>query len=430
MLPLHLTGVVNILVTLIIGFWFGFVLEQAGFGDCRNLAAQFYLSDLRVFKVMFSAIVTAMLLLFAASAVGIVDFDQIFVPPTYIGASIAGGLALGTGFIIGGYCPGTSLVSLATFKLDGLAFVLGVSAGLFVFGLMSPNLVEFWTTTGAMGQITIFEWLGIDAGPVVLTVLMMAVGSFYLGEWAERRFTWAKPPVPTTANSLRWLQIVTTGGFVLAGVAFVVGQPDVERKIAMNQSRLDEAIQSRRVFIDPAELLNLLHNNQVDRVLLDVRSEADYNLFHIKDAIHTTIAEIDRVWRKKLSPEQVVVVMSNDETAAIEAWKHLAVSRGINAYILAGGVNRWCEIYLAENFNAPGPEFKSEGNDRFRYANLLIGHRPCPLQQTPIALQVPATKGDSVPAARPKQELLSVRSFQPKIRLMKAAKAPGGGCGG
>jgi len=295
---------------------------------------------------------------------------------------------------------------------------------------MSPQLVDFWTTRGAMGRITIFEWLDVEAGPVVLAVLMMAVGGFFLAEWAERRFTWAKPLVPTTPGSRRLLEIVTAAGFALAGVALVVGQPDVERKIAMNQSRLDEAIQSRSMFIDPAELLNLLHNNQVDRVLLDVRSEADYNLFHIKDAVHTTIDQIDRVWRKKLNPEQVVVVMSNDEIAAIDAWKHLAIDRRINAYILAGGVNRWCEIYLAGNFNAPGPEFKAEGNDQFRYTKLLIGDQPCPVQQTPIALRLPATKGDSLSAARPKQELLSARSFQPKIRLMKAVKAPGGGCGG
>src|SRR5512134_3426669 len=93
-------------VTLVIGFFFGFVLERAGFGNARNLAAQFYLHDMRVLKVMFTAIVTAMLLIFLASAVGLVDFARVWVPPTYFWPGVLGGFVLGVGFIIGGYCPG------------------------------------------------------------------------------------------------------------------------------------------------------------------------------------------------------------------------------------------------------------------------------------------------------------------------------------
>ncbi len=430
MFPLHVTGIADVLVTIVIGFWFGFILEQAGFGDCRNLAAQFYLSDMRVLKVMFSAIVTAMLLVFAGSAIGWIDFEQIFVPPTYLAASVAGGLALGIGFIIGGYCPGTSLVSSATLKLDGLAFLAGVAAGIFLFGLTSPYVKEFWTVTGAMGRVTIFEWLGLDAGPIVLAVFLMAVGAFARAEWAEKRFPWAKPPVPGVANSPVVLRAFVTAGLVLALVAVVIGQPDAERKIALQKARLDAAVQSRRVFIDPAELLDLMYNNQVDRILLDVRSESDYNLFHLKDAIHATIEEIDRFWRPRLTAEQVVVVMSNDERDAIEAWKHLAVSRNINAYILAGGVNRWCDVYFAGNLNVPGPEFGSQGDEHFRYAEAFIKLRQCPTGAVPVGLNIPGTPGTDIDVSRPDQKSVTLRQFTPKIRLLKAVKAPGGGCGG
>ena len=206
MFPLQLSGTVDVLTTVLIGFAFGFVLEKAGFGNSRNLAAQFYLSDMRVLKVMFSAIVTAMLLIFAASALGWVDFERVFVPPTYLGASLAGGAALGVGFIIGGYCPGTSLVALATFKWDGLVFAFGVACGMLLFGLMAPSLMTFWTTAGALGRVTIFEWLGVEAGIVVSAVLLMAIGAFYLAEIAEARIVWAKPPVAGRPNSPAFLR--------------------------------------------------------------------------------------------------------------------------------------------------------------------------------------------------------------------------------
>src|SRR5512146_1007862 len=115
-----------------LGIGFGFVLEQAGFGNCNKLAAQFYLKDQSVLKVMFTAIITAMVLLFWSSALGILDFDQVALNETHLWPGIIGGLLLGVGFIIGGYCPGTSVVSAATLKLDGLVFLLGCMAGIFV----------------------------------------------------------------------------------------------------------------------------------------------------------------------------------------------------------------------------------------------------------------------------------------------------------
>ena len=65
---LGVTG--SYLVYLGIGFGFGFILESSGFGDSRKLAAQFYFRELRVLKVMFTAIVVAMLLGFAVVPFG------------------------------------------------------------------------------------------------------------------------------------------------------------------------------------------------------------------------------------------------------------------------------------------------------------------------------------------------------------------------
>ncbi|HNB42010.1 MAG TPA: hypothetical protein PLG52_10955, partial [Anaerolineales bacterium] len=58
------------LVFLVIGIAFGYTLEMSGFGDSRKLAAQFYFTELTVLKVMFTAIVTAMVLLFGAVGLG------------------------------------------------------------------------------------------------------------------------------------------------------------------------------------------------------------------------------------------------------------------------------------------------------------------------------------------------------------------------
>lgn len=86
-----------------IGFCFGFILERAGFADSRKLAAQFFLYDMTVLKVMFTGIITAALLLAWASALGWLDVERLFINPTYIWPGVVGGLLLGMGFLIGGY---------------------------------------------------------------------------------------------------------------------------------------------------------------------------------------------------------------------------------------------------------------------------------------------------------------------------------------
>src|SRR5512140_4007120 len=131
----------GLVVAVLIGVGFGFVLERAGFGRATKLAAQFYLRDLTVFKVMFTAIVTAMLGLVVTAAFGLANLREIsesIASWTYVWPMLAGGFVLGVGFIVSGYCPGTSLVAAASGKIDGLMTVLGVVLGSILYSELQP----------------------------------------------------------------------------------------------------------------------------------------------------------------------------------------------------------------------------------------------------------------------------------------------------
>lgn len=171
-----------------IGFAFGFILEQAGFGNARKLASQFYFNDMSVLKVMFTAIIVAMVGTYWALAMGWLDFDLVWVNPTYLWPGILGGLLLGVGFIIGGYCPGTSVAAAATLKLDGMVYLLGCFSGIFVFGLTIERFQNFFEISGFAGRLTLPQWLGLNSGTVVLLVVLMALGMFAGAEILERIF--------------------------------------------------------------------------------------------------------------------------------------------------------------------------------------------------------------------------------------------------
>ncbi len=176
---------ISLVLAFVIGIGFGFCLERAGFGSARKLTAQFYLTDMAVFKVMFTAIVTAMLGVFYLGWIGFLDVSLVYVTPTYLLPQIAGGLILGIGFVIGGYCPGTACVAVSTAKLDAVVYLAGVVFGIFLFGEAFPVLEQFYTAT-PMGQITLPQLLHMPYGLIVFCVALMAVGGFAGATWVER----------------------------------------------------------------------------------------------------------------------------------------------------------------------------------------------------------------------------------------------------
>lgn len=216
-----------------------------------------------------------------------------------------------------------------------------------------------------------------------------------------------------------WKRIGAALLFVAGAGALLIGHPDTDRKLAWAAAELDGEIESRAHHTDPAELLELMWNNQLRLALLDVRDEADYNLFHLIDARLFGFSEEDLRWSEKLPDETVRVIMSNDEARAEDAWKRLYVLGVPNIYILAGGINEWlslCRPYEAEL-------------RRLRPAHLLRPGADA-LGEDVLKYTFPAALGDRYPEARPPALCFSDRPFETKVTVLKPATVPAGGCGG
>jgi len=181
----------SLIVAFVIGIGFGFFLERAGFSSARKLVSQFYLNDLAVFKVMFTAIVTAMLGVTYLGWMGVLDLSLVYLTPTYIWPQVVGGLVLGVGFVVGGYCPGTSVAAAVVGRIDALLFVAGVLAGTVVFAEAFP-LVRGFYYSGQMGSLTLPQAFSLPYGVVVFGVVLMAIGGFYGASILERMVARAK----------------------------------------------------------------------------------------------------------------------------------------------------------------------------------------------------------------------------------------------
>ena len=215
-----------LLLPLWIGIAFGFTLERAGLGNARKLTGQFFLTDLTVFKVMFSAIVTAMLGLFWLSRIGWVDLSAVAMPETYLRPQLAGGLIFGAGFALAGLCPGTSCVAAASGRGDGLAVVGGLFTGVLVSGLSFPLFLDFYDSD-ARGAWTLPSLLHLPYGTVVLGIAVVAIAGFIAAEWIERRTSPREGGYGgTMSGTMRRVRLaVVAMALLVAAIAAVAGTP-------------------------------------------------------------------------------------------------------------------------------------------------------------------------------------------------------------
>jgi uncharacterized protein len=179
-------------IAVALGIGFGFALERAGFGSARKLTAVFYLYDMAVVKVMFSAVVAAMVGLFALSALGLLDMAELYVEPTNLWAQGIGGLLFGAGFLIGGYCPGTSMAAIATGRKDGLVFALGMLAGVYAYAEFTPQLDDWYKAT-ALGELTLPSITGIGMGWWTLVFIAILLTGAWGMSRLEDRFSGLRP---------------------------------------------------------------------------------------------------------------------------------------------------------------------------------------------------------------------------------------------
>ncbi|MCV9389423.1 YeeE/YedE thiosulfate transporter family protein [Reichenbachiella ulvae] len=177
----------NFLIAFVIGIGFGFALEQAGFSSSRKLAGMFYGYDTTVLKVFFTAALVGLIGLGLLNHFEMIDMSIVYINEYYMNSAIIGGVIMGIGFIVGGFCPGTSVCAAAIGKIDAMAYLGGSLIGIFIFGETYPLWKDLYIKN-YLGDIKLSTALGLSDGLMVFLVIIAAVVMFWVGEWAEKKF--------------------------------------------------------------------------------------------------------------------------------------------------------------------------------------------------------------------------------------------------
>lgn len=310
-----------------IGVFFGFFLEQAGFGSSRKLAGIFYLRDMTVLKVMFTALLTAMLGLAYLEAFGWVEAESLHLLPTIYGAQAVGGLVFGIGFVMGGWCPGTAAAGLAAGRLDALLFLAGAVAGSILFNEMFGMLGRF-AALGDRGVQFVYDTLRVPKATFVFAFTTVAVLSFWLAEYAERR----------VAGRGRYLlsPFLTVFSLCLLIVAWAFSL--VLPPTAGTETELLAAVEAGVDHIEPEALAARIMKGENDLVVVDVRPAEEYHRFHIRGAVNVEMPRLAAY----LAPHRnrgTIVLYSNGMTHPAQARDSLARRGYWNVYLLTDGLD-------------------------------------------------------------------------------------------
>lgn len=341
----------NLVVALLLGMGFGFVLEQAGFSSSRRLAGVFYGYDFTVLRVFFTAAVTAMSGVLVLGYFGLLDTDAIFVNPTWLAPAIVGGTIMGLGFILGGYCPGTSVCAAAIGKVDAMFFVGGGLVGVLVFGEFYPLYEHFYEST-SLGPIKIFDSLGVSQGAFALLLIAAAVAAFAVTTLIERRVAGASAPSRAFARRNH----VGAGVAVLAlGMVFTV-MPDRKAHLLSKVSDPTYVASHAVATMDVDELAFRIVDREPNVQIIDIRASSAYARLSLPGARNIPVRDFfTKDWVPLLSRRHVKKVLVADSEAQERSACLLLEALGYeNLAVLRGGLGAFDRTILTPGDVPPG----------------------------------------------------------------------------
>lgn len=342
----------NFVIALLIGICFGFILEQAGFSTSKKLVGLFYGYDFTVLRVFFTAGVTAMIGVLALAHFGLLDVSIIYINPTYLWSGLIGGGIMGLGFVIGGFCPGTSFCAAAIGKIDAMFFILGSFIGVFFFaegyGLLEGIYkAEYW------GNVQIFETVGISQSLFAFLLTAMAVFAFWAVTIIESKVNGKMNPEFKPVK----LYVGLTGLAVVLGLSSFILQD--RKTIYLNEVEDEQYVKNyalKTITVD--ELAFRLIDNDPSLQILDFRPEKDYTTFNLPQSHSFTI---DNLFGKEageflLKKNKRTVFIADNEINTRKAGIIADKLGYADISVLKGGLNRFIADIL--EFDKPD-EFTS-----------------------------------------------------------------------
>lgn len=173
MLPVTGTGL--LVLAVVFGAAFGFLLHRGRVADYNTIIGQFLLKDFTVLKIMLTAIIVGGVGVFALVQLG---YAQFHIKPADTLAISLGAALFGVGMVLYGYCPGTALAAIGGGSLHALIGAAGMLVGGIAYALTFDWVKANILPVGTMGKVQLPALLSVSA-PVIFAVLAVVALVFF-----------------------------------------------------------------------------------------------------------------------------------------------------------------------------------------------------------------------------------------------------------
>jgi rhodanese-related sulfurtransferase len=372
LVPDLLSNELDILSGLLVGIAFGYVLEQAGFSSSRRLAGLFYGRDFTVLRVFFTAAITAMSGVLLLGWAGLLDLDAIFVNPLFLGPAVLGGVVMGFGFILGGYCPGTSICAAAIGKKDGIVFVLGGFLGVLLYGEAYPVFSGF-VNGSSLGPVKVYDSLGVSRGAFVLFLVVAALAAFAATTWIERKLN---PDATSRSFPVLQHRLAAVGLLALGACLFFL--PD--RKTSLLAQVADPVYQRSHParYMTADELAFRVLDADPLLLVLDLRDEEAQKKLALPGAVSVPLDGLfAKEWQPALGRRHTTRVFVDEDGSRSLQGALLAERLGYDdVRVLQGGLAEFRRTILEYEPAGPATTAVQGDSDRFRSeARVLLTKR-------------------------------------------------------
>ncbi|MGE5499796.1 MAG: rhodanese-like domain-containing protein [Syntrophothermus sp.] len=125
--------------------------------------------------------------------------------------------------------------------------------------------------------------------------------------------------------------------------------------------------------ISPETLADMLIKEQSGFTLVDLRSESQFNTYNIPSSVNIPAVGIGK---SPLSRNEKIILYSDDETAAAQAWFLLKASDYKSVYILEGGLNAWKEKVLFPKLSKDAGKDELAMYEKIKQVSIHFGGTP------------------------------------------------------
>ncbi len=159
----------------------------------------------------------------------------------------------------------------------------------------------------------------------------------------------------------------------LGFIGIFAGSPYKGSHVSMNTKELSIIVENTTDYLKANELADWIIAGKTDFRVIDLRTEKEYNEYHIPNAENITITGLETT---NIGRNEKLVLYSEGGVHSAQAWMLLKAKGYKGVYILSGGLEEWNEKILFPNLPDNADDGQKKAFEKTKEVSRYFGGSP------------------------------------------------------